>query len=336
MKRISLTLVSVLFLGLGLAAGTRDRLKFNGDGTFRIIQFTDVHLDSRHEERTGEATKSLNRISGAIMAEKPDFVVFTGDVVTDGVALVMWNRLMDTLNRHQVPFAIVFGNHDPEQELSRAEMSGIITDSPNCFNVLNKAGELADIEIPVMASDGKSVAAAFYCMDSHDYSKINGIGGYGWFSREQVDWLYDSCMKMTRKEGKAVPSLAFFHIPLPEYVDAWATRNLRENSFTGRKCETECPAKINSGMFASMVESGSVMGTFCGHDHDNDYVVENHGIALCYGRFSGDNTTYNNLRHGYRVIVLKEGKREFESWIHEDDGRIVDHMEFRDGKVFDK
>ena len=58
-------------------------------------------------------------------------------------------------------------------------------------------------------------------------------------------------------------------------------------------------------MFAAMVESRSIVGTFTGHDHDIDYLVAEQGIALGYGRFSGDNTTYNNLRPGVRVIVLK-------------------------------
>ncbi len=334
MKRILLALIAVSLFGFGLSAGNKD-LKFKKDGTFKIVQFTDVHLDSRHEEWTGEGTKSLNRISRALTSEKPDFVVFTGDIVTDGVAIVMWNRLMDTLNRHQIPFAIVFGNHDPEQQLTRAEMSKIITNSPHSLNLLNKAGELADIEIPVLASDGKSTAAAFYCMDSHDYATNKKVEGYGWFTMDQVDWLYDSCVKMTEKEGKNVPSLAFFHIPLKEYVEAWDTRHEREKCDIGRKGETQCPGGINTGMFAAMVESGNIMGTFVGHDHDNDYVVVLNDIALGYGRMSGDNTTYNNLRHGYRVIVLKEGKREFDSWIQEDDGRVQDRFTFKEGKLFD-
>ena len=57
------------------------------------------------------------------------------------------------------------------------------------------------------------------------------------------------------------------------------------------------------------------------------------GIALGYGRFSGDDTTYNNLRPGVRILVLTEGERGFETWIHERDGRIADHVEFRGGKV---
>ncbi len=330
MKRIFLTL-AVSLLGLGLYAGNKD-LKFHNDGSFKLLQFTDVHLDSRYE---GEALKSLGRISNAISTEKPDFVVFTGDVVTDGKAVQMWERIIDTLNTRKVPFVIVFGNHDPEQELTKAEMSRIITSSPYSLNTLNGAKELADIEIPVLASDGKSVAAAFYCLDSHDYATNDKVEGYGWFTMNQVDWLYDSCVKMTEKEGRNVPSLAFFHIPLKEYVEAWDTRHERKDCYTGRKGETECPGGINTGMFAAMVESGNIMGTFCGHDHDNDYAVAINDIVLAYGRMSGDNTTYNNLRHGYRVIVLKEGKREFDSWIREDDGRIQDRFTFKEGKILD-
>ncbi len=321
---------AVFFCGLSLSAGTKKELKFNEDGTFRIVQFTDTHLCANSEKNLGEAEKTFGRISGLLRNENPDFVVFTGDVVTRKPAKVMWERLMDTLNRYNVPFAVVFGNHDAEQELTKAEMSRIITSSPANVNTLDRDGELADIGITILDSKGGKPAAVMYFMDSNDYSKIEGIDGYGWFSREQVDWLYESCMKTTKKSGAPLPSVAFFHIPLPEFVTAW---NNPENSRKGRRAENECPGEVNAGMMAAMVESGSVMGVFCGHDHDNDYVVAENGIALAYGRFSGNQTTYNNLRHGARILVLKEGLREFESWVKEDDGRIADPFLFKDGKI---
>jgi hypothetical protein len=86
-------------------------------------------------------------------------------------------------------------------------------------------------------------------------------------------------------------------------------------------------------MFAAMLETGNIMGVFVGHDHDNDYIVAKQGIALGYGRFSGDDTIYHNIPSGVRVIELEEGKRGFVSWILEDDGRITDPMTFTDGKV---
>ena len=150
-------------------------------------------------------------------------------------------------------------------------------------------------------------------------------------AQEQVGWYRARSAAYTAANGgKPLPALAFFHIALPEYVAAW--RN-PDNTHVGRAAEDECPGALNPGMFAAMAECGDVMGIFVGHDHDIDYVVAEKGIALGYGRFSGDDTTYNNLRPGVRILVLTEGERGFETWIHERDGRIADHVEFRGGKV---
>jgi hypothetical protein len=50
--------------------------------------------------------------------------------------------------------------------------------------------------------------------------------------------------------------------------------------------------------------------------------VNYHGIALAYGHFSGWKTTYTPEINGARVVVLKEGKREFDTWLHQLDGTI--------------
>ena len=57
------------------------------------------------------------------------------------------------------------------------------------------------------------------------------------------------------------------------------------------------------------------MGTFVGHDHNNDYVAYWFDILLAYGRYSGGNTVYNDLPNGARIIELKEGQRSFSTWI---------------------
>jgi hypothetical protein len=72
-----------------------------------------------------------------------------------------------------------------------------------------------------------------------------------------------------------------------------------------------------------MLECGDVMGIFVGHDHENDYIGSYHGIALAYGRFSGGRNTYGSLTRGARVIVLKENKREFDTWIREKGGNVL-------------
>lgn len=330
-KSIAL-LVALLISSFSVSA--QKTLRFNEDGKFKILQFTDTHLGTGNgasEYRCLQAEKTLARISRVVKQEKPDFIVLTGDIVTGGDASATWSRILDSLASFKTPFCIVYGNHDPERKLTRKEMSRPIVSTPYSLNRLNSAEELADVELEVLASQGDQPALLLYCMDSHDYSTIKSVKGYGWFTTDQIEWLRNSCNARTESNGgMSVPSLAFFHICLQEYGQAWSNP---KNSRKGKRAEDECPGALNTGMFAAMVESGSVMGTFVGHDHDNDYVVAEKGIALGYGRFSGDDSTYNNLRPGARIIVVEEGQRCFESWILEDDGRIAHRMKFCDGKI---
>ena len=94
--------------------------------------------------------------------------------------------------------------------------------------------------------------------------------------------------------------------------------------------EQPCAPLLNTGMFAAMKEAGDVMGTFVGHDHDNDYSVMWHGILLAYGRFTGGNTEYNHLPNGARVILMKENVRTFTTWIRTKGGEIVDKTVYPD------
>lgn len=330
-RRIFLVTAALLTFLLPLFSQDNS-LRFNEGGKFKIVQLTDTHLCiGKSEYRDGQAEKTFARLRHAVETERPDFLVFTGDIVTDGDARTAWRRLLDTLTVLRTPYCIVFGNHDPETRIPRDEMSEMIASSPFSLNELNKEGQLADVEIEVLPSEGDDAPLVLYCMDSQDYSRLEGVKGYGWFSVEQVEWLRKICSVRTRRnDGIPVNSLAFFHICLPEYSSAFADHR---NKSVGRRAENECPGALNTGMFAAMVETGSVMGVFVGHDHDNDYIVADKGIALGYGRFSGDDTTYTTFRSGVRVIVLEDGKRAFDTWILEDEGRVVCRARYENGHL---
>ncbi len=77
-------------------------------------------------------------------------------------------------------------------------------------------------------------------------------------------------------------------------------------------------------------------GVFAGHDHDNDFVFIKQGVALGYGRYSGDNTTYNDLKRGVRIIEITKGSTNFKTWIHERDGNITDRVVCDGKKLINK
>jgi len=326
-------LAAVLLIQAPAAA---QELRFDENGEFKIIQLTDLHFIYSRPEETA---KTFARMDYIVNAEKPDFIAITGDVVFGRPAKEMFRLILDRLDSYKIPYCIVFGNHDAEQELSRAEMSQMIADARYNVNTLNEKGELADIRIPVGSTvNPEKHPFDMYFLDSHDYASSTGfeqVGGYAWFTNDQLQWYRKESEASTAANGgEHVPSFSFFHIPVPEFYDAWIlAQEKRHNGVKGLRGEYGGHPRINSGMFAAMLETGNMMGIFCGHDHDSDYIIPYYGIALVYGRFSGDDNVYNHLAHGTRVITVKEGERAFHTWIHEDDGRLQYDVDFVNGEL---
>jgi hypothetical protein len=122
-----------------------------------------------------------------------------------------------------------------------------------------------------------------------------------------------------------LPSLAFFHIALPEYNQAASDETA---ILIGTRKEKACAPQLNSGMFASMKEMGDMLGVFVGHDHDDDYAVFWKGILLAYGRYTGGDTVYNNLSNGARVIEMTEGSTSFKTWIRLKGGEVINPVNY--------
>jgi 3',5'-cyclic AMP phosphodiesterase CpdA len=304
-------------------------LKFNKNGDFKIVQFTDVHFKYGNPA----SDIALKRIGEVLDAEHPDLVVFTGDVVYAAPADTAMRTVLACASSRKIPFVVTFGNHDNEQGKTRSELYDVIRSMP--YNIQPDRGDVEspDYVLEVKTSDGKGNAALLYCLDSHSYSKIQDVKGYDWLTFDQINWYRQQSASYTRKNsGHPLPALAFFHIPLPEYNEAAANEDA---VLYGTRMEKACAPVLNSGMFTAIKEAGDVMATFVGHDHDNDYSVMWRGVLLAYGRFTGGNTEYNHLSNGARVIVLKAGKRSFETWIRLKGGEIIDRTIYPDSYVKD-
>ncbi|MBI9063468.1 MAG: metallophosphoesterase family protein [Marinilabiliaceae bacterium] len=323
MKRYIVLAPLLLLFTFGLS-GEEKSLTFNSDGSFKIIQFTDTHF--HYGSYKSEVV--LEMMNEVLDIEQPDLVIFTGDIVTLAPLKDGWVKITESLVKRQIHWAVTIGNHDDEQDKKRDEILPLIKDIP--FNVTQVGAEdvygQGNYVLPILNKAGKKTSALLYCVDSNAYTPIEGIGDYGWFHLSQIDWYRQVSTEFTRKnDGKPLPALAFFHIPLPEYKDAW---EMKDKRLVGVKNEAVCSPVFNSGMFAAMLHQGDVMGTFVGHDHDNDYLAPYCGIALAYGRFSGGATIYGDLTNGARVILLKEGKRRFTSWLRIRGGEKINTVKF--------
>lgn len=292
-------------------------LRFNDNGTFKILQLTDTHICWENQE---EYAKALAQECYMLDTEKPDVVIFTGDVVTGIGADSSWVSFLKPMDERGIPFVITLGNHDREQELTERQLADIVLSHPMSLNTA-KSGWLDDIALEVKSSSGDGVAALLYCMDSGDYTINETVSSsYGWFRWDQVEWYRNTSFAYTNAHGGVpYPAYSFFHIPLLEYGETYGTGPV----VSGVREEDECPGFLNTGLFSAFVECGDVHASFAGHDHVNDYVVKKDDVYLIYGRFSGRNTTYNNLPYGSRIIELTEGDYGLRTWIREAEGNVV-------------
>jgi hypothetical protein len=127
----------------------------------------------------------------------------------------------------------------------------------------------------------------------------------------QLEWYRQQSAAFTAANGnKPLPSLAFFHIPLPEYREV-----IDLPTTVGQYNEEVCNFRINSGVLANFIACGDVMGTFVGHDHSNNYIGCLHNICLAYGYSSGRQVADSIVGRGVRIIELFEGERRFNTWL---------------------
>lgn len=322
MKQI---LFAMLFLLGGLLNGYAQQppLKFNKDGKFKIVQFTDVH----YIHNNPKSAISIERINEVLDAEKPDLVLFTGDVIYGKPAEEGMRTILNLAAKRKIPFGMTFGNHDNEQGLTRTELFDIIKTIPyNLTDSVVGVSGASNYILPIKSSDGSKDATILYCIDSHSYSQVKGVGGYDYIKFDQIQWYRENSAKYTKQNGGTpIPSLAFFHIALPEYNQAASDETA---ILVGTRKERACAPQLNSGLFTSMKEMGDIKGVFVGHDHDDDYAVYWKGILLAYGRYTGGDTVYNNLTNGARIIELTEGEEGFNTWIRLKDNEIINKVNY--------
>lgn len=312
MRKKNILLCLCLFASICLNAA-RPVLKFQGK-TFKIVQFTDIHwiTGAENQIKNDSTIRVMNKI---LDEEKPDFVVYTGDVVVSENAYHGWDVCLAPCISRKIPYAVAFGNHDSEHGVSRSAIFDYIVRKP--YNLTTNAGAnvsgFGNCVIPLYNKDNNKNVWNFYLIDSHAGSKDPTLGDYDWIKENQVSWYVRESNRIKVANKRIVPALAFFHIPLAEY-EYVRTRSTTE----GHKGEEVCAALLNTGLFYNFWKQKDVKAVFVGHDHENDFAASLAGIQLCYGCKTGY-LSYGKYTKGARIIVLQENGK-MDTYIHDLNG----------------
>lgn len=331
-------------------------LRFSADGRFKILHISDIHkvhpdMDDDPDRTVPEAKSlnTLNTLSEAIKRTQPDLVVFGGDNIgghwdemTDEYVLWCLDKIIGTVALYNVPLAVVFGNHDAQNEhisklLSREVQMTLYMDYPNfrgCYNEADVYG-CGNYHLPVLSYDGDEVLWNIWCIDSNDYA--HGPDGAQITHDEnrvfdsQLQWYEATVQAEKEKFGRTVPAVLFQHIPVVqvfdfiEECDESICDYQHKGKFyrakdgaikSGQLREKPCPSYGSRAEFETWKRCGDIKAAFFGHDHINSFCFEKDGIEL-YQTIGCGYETYGK-EHGGRLITLfKDGSYETETVVIE-------------------
>lgn len=306
---------------------------FTTDNNFKVVQLTDVHIGGGFMS-TQKDSMAINAVAAMLSAEKPDLVVVTGDIAypvpfqagtfNNKSSASLFADLMEKLGVYWVP---VFGNHDTEaySYFSRKQISDFYSQDKYAHCLFQAGSEDVDgygNQIINIKNSKGEITQSLVMLDSHSYVDGDYLGimwKYDTIHENQVKWYEDTLNELKADNNNIMPkSLAFFHIAIPEYKEAWD--EYKANNFAdtdnvkyvyGTAAEKEYSvytSEHNYGFFDKVQELGSTQGMFCGHDHLNNFSINYKGVRLSYG-YSIDYLAYTGimkfgLQRGCTVIDI--------------------------------
>ena len=285
-------------------------LRIPKDEDFRILQLTDLHLGfgplSRRMDRL-----ALGAVRKIIERSKPHLIVLTGDSIFPFLprAGTLNNRrlsqkLMEFLDGFEIPYTLVFGNHDCEMfsTCGKKELAGLYKQGRYCIFAEGRKDltGVGNFLIELIDDSGK-VLLPLVLLDSNMYGEGGWFfSGFDRIHDDQVDWCTDR-LNALKQKSPDIKAMAFFHMPLREFKEAYEKMKLGDRNVIYRhgsiaeKDEYFGISKFKSTFFDRAVENGVIKWIFCGHDHMNTLSLVYRGIQMTYG-MSIDYLGYQNIK----------------------------------------
>lgn len=274
-----------------------------GTDDFKILCLTDIHI---RNHGTFAAALGVNfildgmsemQIKKLINQVNPDLIVVGGDTVLTAWNDICTQQFCDFMEKFETPWAPVFGNHDYEGRADKAKLAEIYESSKHCLFKSGPDGMNGMGNYIVNITRNDETVYSLFMLDDSQYRVTDGEITYGGVSENQIEWYKWAVHGINELSGKAVPNMAFMHVPVPEYTE------LNDEFLIGDRREDSCPALTNDGFFTAFKENGGTH-MFAGHDHNNNFITEYDGVTVGYMMKSSYNCYFDFNALGGTLITL--------------------------------
>lgn len=321
---------------------TKIPLRFDDQGKFRILMFSDIHYYEGGDPRTLEVMEKI------VCDTEPDLVLWGGDNpfgATDRESLVeLISKNASPMEKRGIPWALTYGNHDSDicKSMTLEKVNGIIEEEFPCCVTKHTEGisGVSNYVLPVYSRDGDKIALNVFSVDGgrnmFDLCESTGVNihagmnlpnpmiglrsDFGLIRFDQLQWYWNTSRAIEAENGKT-PAVMITHSAPHEA--SLIKNNPQETGMNGHFNEGIDPTGINNGLFSTMLQRGDVMGIYFGHNHCNTAEGRYLGIrfgfigSIGYNAYGcGGNDAQNNRLRGARLLTfdeknVKEYKSEF-------------------------
>lgn len=321
------------------------KLQFK-DSKFKILQVSDPQ-DMHYPRRS--MLKMLDRAYDTI---RPDLVVFTGDNVLSNHLLDarFGNKktaegfeatrdrmkkslqfILEPLEKRNIPFAMIFGNHDDMCCMTKEEIIDLYREY-GCFVGLTDTYGNGDVGTHnIIIYSGETPKFNLWMMDTSRQNKAEDRC-YEGVTEKAVEWYKAESERLKAQNGgQPLPSLMFQHIPMTEIEncleycgkdgkDAVYDYELKKyvrlkdsciNS--GKLYEATPGCKGNYGQYDAVKAQGDVLAVVYGHHHMNLFDIDCDGVRMIQTP-AASFRCYGNENKGVRLFEIDESNpQEFET-----------------------
>lgn len=291
------------------------------EGKFKVAQFTDLHYGEDEFTPWGPIQdKNSDHVMHTVLREeKPDFVLFTGDVLTGnnigGNATAYWKYLVSPCVQTETPWAHVFGNHDDLSQTHGDRLTLAKYDMSYRNLSHTKIGQsfltgISNYYLPIYNEKLSKVSAMIYVLDSGGGNIPIQI------TSTQETWLRATYESNVLMYGH-VPSLLAFHIPTPDFQQLY-----KSGDCVGELVD-EIEEMPNEHLFQTIRSIPDILLVTTGHYHRNDFCCPTTDSSqyFCQGRHSGYGG-YSTVARGSRIVEF--GESGLSSWIRIENGTKKD------------
>lgn len=317
----------------------KEKLKFNSNGKLVIMQVSDAQ--DMHIPRRG-MFKMLNKMYDKV---NPDLIVLTGDNILgnhlndarignrktatskEGTTKRMKKALgylLEPIEKRNIPFAFIFGNHDDMNCLSKEEQASIFASYGHCIPYENEDKNVGcgNYNVPIYDSKGDKLKYNLWMIDTSEADE-KGNNVFCGVQPQTLSWYERKSRELEIQNGSPVMSLMFQHIPTLETVEFFKECQKEDkgaviNPANGRYycLDTEkasgyafeYPSMVTEdyGQLDALRRRGDVCALVFGHDHTNSFTGEIDGVNIIQTSGASFRSYGNMISRGVRVFEIDE------------------------------